>query len=81
MSVVKFSMSLDTLAVGSKADGIKRLVTARLGIGESQEIRKDGPTMGAAIDDIYSEGRSRTIHGTNEKLGHDCNSAACMGFC
>jgi hypothetical protein len=23
------------------------------------------------IDEIYSDGRSRTIHGTNEKLGYD----------
>jgi hypothetical protein len=27
--------------------------------------------MKRVIDQIYSDGRSRTIHGTNEKLGHD----------
>ena len=27
--------------------------------------------MKAAVDQIYSDGRSRTIHGTNTKLGHD----------
>jgi hypothetical protein len=79
MAVVKFSATLDALAVGGKSGGIRRLVSARLGIRESQEIRKDGPTMRAAIDEIYSEGRSRTIHGTNDKLGHDWSSTRALG--
>lgn len=74
MSVVKFSASLDALANGRKAGGIRRLINARLGLQDGQIIRKDGPTMKAAVDEVYSEGRSRTIHGTNDRLGHDWSS-------
>jgi hypothetical protein len=37
-------------------------------------IRPGGPTMKETINRIYGEGRSRTIHGTNEKLGYDWSS-------
>jgi hypothetical protein len=74
MAVVKFSASLDALANGGKAGGIRRSINARLGIQDGQTIRKDGPTLKAAIDEVYSEARSRTIHGTNERLGHDWSS-------
>lgn len=71
MAIVKFSATLDALACGGKSGGIKRLITARLGLQEMSPIRPDGPTLKSAVDEIYSEGRSRTIHGTNTKLGHD----------
>ncbi|MCC0015573.1 MAG: hypothetical protein H6878_04620 [Rhodobiaceae bacterium] len=71
MGIVKFTATLDALACGGKSGGIKRLISARLGLPETEPIRPNGPTMKAAVDQIYSEGRSRTIHGTNTKLGHD----------
>ncbi|MBA4782464.1 MAG: hypothetical protein H2045_04525 [Rhizobiales bacterium] len=71
MGIVKFTATLDALACGGKSAGIKRLITARLGLQEMSPIRPDGPTLKSAVDEIYSEGRSRTIHGTNTKLGHD----------
>ncbi|MGZ9073253.1 MAG: hypothetical protein ACXW3G_10165 [Rhodoplanes sp.] len=71
MAIVKYSAALDALACGGKARGIRRLINARLGIPDSKPIRPDGPTLKQAIDEIYSDGRSRTIHGTNVKLGHD----------
>jgi hypothetical protein len=71
MAIVKFSAALDALACGGKAGGIQRLMSARLGIPESRAIRPDGPTLKQAIEEIYSDGRSRTIHGTNVKMGHD----------
>lgn len=74
MSVVKFSASLDALANGGKAGGIRRLINARLGLQDGQTIRRDGPTLKTAIDEVYSEGRSRTIHGTNDRFGHDWSS-------
>ncbi len=74
MSVVKFSASLDALANGGKVGGIKRLINARLGIEDKQAVCNDGRTLNSVIDNIYSECRSRTIHGTNEKLGHDWSS-------
>ena len=71
MAIVKFSASMDALASGGRAAGIRRLITARLGIKDEPPIRPDGPTLKQAIDKIYSDGRSRTIHGTNEEFGHD----------
>ena len=71
MAIVKFSAVLDALACGKKAAGIRHLVNMRLKIQDSAPIRADGPTLNRAIEEIYNYGRSRTIHGTNEKLGHD----------
>lgn len=71
MSIVKFSASLDALAGGGRASGIRRLIKARLGIKDEDAALKDGTTLKQVIDEIYSDGRSRTIHGTNDKLGYD----------
>lgn len=79
MAVVKFSMSLDALAVGGKSGGIRRLISARLGLQDDQPIRKNGPTMKAAVEELYSDGRSRTVHGTNEKVSHDWSSTRGLG--
>ncbi len=71
MAIVKYSAVLDALACGGKAQGIRKLINARLGILDNIPIWPDGPTLKQAIEDIYSEGRSRTIHGTNNKLAND----------
>lgn len=71
LAIVKYSAALDALACGGKSGGIRRLVNARLGIQDDQPVWQNGPTLKQAVDQIYGEGRSRTIHGTNEKLGHD----------
>lgn len=71
MAIVKYSATLDALACGGKAAGIRRLITARLDIQDSTPIWPNGPTLKQAVDEIYSDGRSRTIHGTNVRLGHD----------
>ena len=73
MAIVKFSAALDALACGQKSGGIRRLINARLNIQDSQPIRPNGPTLKQAVEEIYSDGRSRTIHGTSDKLGHDWN--------
>ncbi|WP_414900424.1 hypothetical protein [Rhizobium cremeum] len=74
MAIVKFSSSLDALASGGKARGIREVITARVGITDDKALWVDGPTMKQAVDEIYSEGRSRTVHGTNMKIGHDWTS-------
>lgn len=71
MGIVKFTATLDALACGGGRRGIKQLITARCGLEETTPICPGGPTMAAAVDQIYGEGRSCTIHGTNKKLGHD----------
>jgi hypothetical protein len=74
MAIVKFSSSLDALASGGKARGIREVITARVGITDDKALWFEGPTMKQAVDEIYSEGRSRTVHGTNMKIGHDWTS-------
>jgi hypothetical protein len=71
MGIVKFSASMDALAVGTEDRGIRRVINARLKIKDETPIRPAGPTMKQVIDQIYKPGRSRTIHGTTDKLGHD----------
>lgn len=71
MAIVKYAAVLDALACGGKANGIRKLISARLGIQDDTLIGPSGPTLRQAIEDIYSVGRSRTIHGTNNKLTHD----------
>lgn len=71
MAIVKFSAALDALAHGKKAPGIRRLVNTRLRISDDQPLWGTGPTLKSAVSDFYDYGRSRTVHGTNDKLGHD----------
>ena len=72
MAVVKFTSVLDALSCGKEAQGIRMLLTARVGFKEDSIITKSsGLTMKQAVDQLYSGGRSRTVHGTNEKLMHD----------
>jgi hypothetical protein len=71
VAVVKFSAALDALAGGRGSGSIRRLVKARPGISDDKPIRPGGPTLKQAIDEIYGEGRSHTIHGTNRRLGYD----------
>jgi hypothetical protein len=78
MSVVKFSASMDALASGGRARGIRKLIMARLGIQEDQIINEDGRTMRAAIGEIYDQVRSRTVHGTIAKVGYDWSSARAL---
>ena len=70
-AIIKYSAALDALACGDRARGIRRLINTRLGIQDNAPIRQDGPTLTQAIGEIYGYGRSRTIHGNNEKLAHD----------
>jgi hypothetical protein len=71
MGVVDFAAAMDALASGRKARGILSLLTARFGIDANDPIRVGGPSVKSAIEHIYSDGRSRTIHGTNDRLGND----------
>ena len=75
IAVVKFSASLDALSVGGRSSGIRQLLLSRLGIKEQSVITKDGRTVKQAIDEIYGEGRSRTVHGTNENIAQDWSGA------
>lgn len=71
IAIVKFAASMDALAERKNVSGIRRLINFRLGIKDEATIHRDGSTMKEVIDRIYGYGRSRTIHGTNDKFGHD----------
>jgi len=64
MAIVKFCAVLESLACGTKERGIMSLANARLEIEDESEFRK-------TLHEIYGLGRSRTVHGTSEKLLHD----------
>lgn len=67
IAIVKFCSSLDALANGERLKGIQDLIKVRLDLkDEVKHLKK--------IEKIYGDGRSRTIHGTSDKLGHDGSS-------
>jgi hypothetical protein len=70
-AVVQFSACLDALSRGGKARGIRQLLVARLGVKEDDPIYAGGPSFKAVVGTIYDAGRSRTIHGVTDQLGHD----------
>jgi hypothetical protein len=71
ISIVKLASSLDTLACGKGDFDIKKLIENRLGIRKEDRILSLNITMSNAIDQIYNYGRSRTLHGNNEKIRDD----------
>lgn len=64
MAIVKFCAAMEALSCGRKKRGILNLVRSRLVIKDENQFGKD-------LDRIYGEGRSRAVHGTSDKLGHD----------
>lgn len=72
-AVVNFAASLDALGKGRKVGGILTMLEARLGIVRTSPINGNpgAPTFKTVVEDIYEDGRSRAIHGTNNKIGHD----------
>ncbi|GFO82644.1 MAG: hypothetical protein A49_22710 [Methyloceanibacter sp.] len=71
LATVKFAATLDALAGGGGRNAILDLLEVRLGVQRDHALFGDGTTAATAIDEIYSEARSRTVHETNEKLQRD----------
>ena len=78
LAVVKHASALDALAKGRKSGGIERLLAARLGLKKNDPVRPNGPSMHEVVKEIYSAGRSRTLHGSSDYLGNDASSLAAM---
>jgi hypothetical protein len=70
-AVVNFAACLDALSEGQGTRGIGQLLEARLGIQMTNPINSGGATFRATVELIYKEGRSRTVHGTSNRVGHD----------
>ena len=64
MAIVKLCAVMDALSCGRKKRGILNLVRSRLVIKDEVKFVKD-------LNRIYGDGRSRTVHGTSDKLQHD----------
>ena len=64
MAIVKFWSAMEALSGGRNKEGVLNLVEARLTVKDKQRLVKE-------INEIYRDGRSRTVHGTNDKLGYD----------
>ncbi len=72
LAIVDYAACLDALSCGKKADGIQRLIAKQLGLSSEQTIFKnDIRTVKNIVDEVYGSARSRTIHGNNDRLGHD----------
>lgn len=71
IAIVKFAATMDALACGGKENGILSLFDARLGLKGDARVFSDGTTLKSAVSVIYGYGRSRTIHGNNERIGTD----------
>jgi hypothetical protein len=71
IATTKFMAALDALACGGKGRGIKTLITSRLGVAEKDPVRAGGPSFSDVIGELYSQGRSRAIHGDSDRIGHD----------
>jgi len=71
IAIVNLAASLDALACGRGSGGIRTLIKARLKMEDDMPVRPGGPTVKQAIDRIYSDGRSRLIHGNNEEFSND----------
>lgn len=78
-AIVNFAATLDALAGGGESAGILALIEARLGQGAASTFRPNGQTTRQAVEELYGKGRSRTIHGTNDKFGHDWGSTRRFG--
>ncbi len=72
MAVVKFTSALEQLSqgAGGKSGGIMRLAAARLGLEPNDKIAGE-KTLKQVVELIYSDARSRTLHGNNPFLNHD----------
>lgn len=64
MAIVKFCSSMEALACGKQDKGILDLINARLRVRDVDKLREH-------LQGLYRTGRSRTVHGTNDRLGHD----------
>ncbi len=73
MAVTAFAASLDALAAGGTARGIKELIEARLGVAPSTALMSDGRTAGSVVDAVY-KARSCLIHGSSGDYLEDWTS-------
>ena len=70
MSIVKFTASLEALSPKQNSSAVLDLLKSRLNLKEEDPVTKN-KNLKQIVDLVYSQARSRTLHGTNTKLLHD----------
>ena len=75
IAIAKFASSLDSLASGKRADGIKRLIVNRLGRDAKRPWFKDGRSSDDVIREIYEITRNQVIHGSIKTFDQDWSAA------
>lgn len=70
VAIVKCAVALDALASGRRADGIRKLISARLGIGLN-EACIGAMTPNEIVHKIYESTRNRAAHGREPPFGRD----------
>ena len=71
MSVMNFAMTLDALAQGGRSKGIVKMIQGLTGWRCDKVITRSGQTIKYIVERIYSDARSRTVHGTSERYHLD----------
>lgn len=71
IAIVNFVASLDALGGGTKAKGILAVLKARVGWTPAETLYADETTVEQVVANLYGEGRSRLVHGTSKRIGHD----------
>ncbi|WP_156384064.1 hypothetical protein [Methylobacterium sp. Leaf456] len=71
VAIINLTASLDALAKGDREGGIVRILDARLGFKPSAIATARGQTFQALVKEFYTQGRSRGIHGTSDRVGYD----------
>lgn len=71
MATVKFGAVLDVLSNGKSKAGIEKMVESVLGVPSGAPLTRDGETVKTIVSRIYGDGRSQTLHGLNDRFGHD----------
>lgn len=71
LAIVKLASSMDAIACGKKSKGIQSIVKAFSGKMPQDMFLADGTTTKQIVDKVYDYVRSRTLHGTNDKIGED----------
>ena len=68
IAIVKFCSSMDALACGKRSKGISNLIQSHFAVTNVPRLEQD-------LKQLYSDGRSRAVHGTSDRLGHDWSSS------
>ena len=70
MSIVKFTASLEALSPNQNSNAVLNLLKSRLNLKKEDPVTPN-ENLRQIVNLIYSQARSRTLHGTNKKLLYD----------